>query len=90
MAVAAWAGSARPGAAAASRLRAAAQELRSVAETALQVDGVQWSSLAADRFRHRLAVEAAALRRTALRLDDAADAFARIGAGAPLTPGLPW
>jgi hypothetical protein len=74
----------------AARLRAAAQELRSVADTALHADGVQWSSLAAERFRLRLAAEAAALRRTAVRLEEAADAFARIGIGAPLPPGVPW
>jgi len=90
MVVAAWGGGPRPGAGAAARLRAAAQELRAVADTALHLDGVQWSSLAAERFRHRLAAEAAALRRTAVRLDEAADAFGRIGAGVPFPPGLPW
>lgn len=90
MVVAAWDGGPRPGAGAAARLRAAAQELRSVADTALHADGVQWSSLAADWFRHRLAAEAQALRRTAGRLEEAADAFGRIGVGAPFPPGLPW
>jgi hypothetical protein len=58
-------------------LRAMAETTRAAATTAAAATGVEWRSLAADRFRELLRHEAERTRRCADLLDTAADALAR-------------
>ena len=62
----------------ADRLRERAAEIRALADRLVaSADRVAWEGLAADAMRHHVRDRAAALRRTALLHDDAADALDR-------------
>ena len=60
----------------AAELRELAETTRRAAARAAAADGVQWRSVAADRFREALAREALRARRCADLLDDATQALA--------------
>jgi hypothetical protein len=60
----------------AAELHELADRARTAAALATAVDGVEWRSVAADRFRSALANEAALTRRCADLLDDAGQALA--------------
>lgn len=70
----------------AAELRELAGQAREAAATAVATDGVEWRSVAADRFRESLHREAEFARRCADLLDDAAQAMAVHARSVPALP----
>ena len=68
-------GEAAPLRALATMLEHLADDVRAAAARAGRTAGVEWSSLAADAFRHSLAEQADGVRRCATAVDDAAAAL---------------
>ena len=61
----------------AGRVRTGADDVRRLAARAEAAAGVDWVSLSAEEFRRKLVADAAAVRRAAAALDDAAGTILR-------------
>lgn len=75
-----------------ARLRGLADDVTALAAAVSSTSALDWSSVAADSFRARLAEEVARIRSTAGRIEDAAAAMSAHGARVDgLLPGIrPW